>query len=148
MKILMVCLGNICRSPLAHGILEKMVNDRGLGWEIDSAGTGDWHIGKAPDHRSISVAKKFGVDISKQSCRQFSEKDFDQYSRIYVMDQSNLRDVLQMSTNKENISKVRLFLGDENVPDPYWDDELFEPVYHMIEKRCNDIIEDILKMKK
>lgn len=140
MKILMVCLGNICRSPLAHGILEKMAADHGLDWKIDSAGTGDWHIGKPPDHRSIAVAKKFGVDISTQLCRQFTEKDFSEYSRIYVMDESNLRDVLRMGRNKENFSKVALFLGDANVPDPYWDDELFEPVYQMIEKRCHEIL--------
>lgn len=141
MKILMVCLGNICRSPLAHGILEKMAHDEGHAWEIDSAGTGDWHIGNPPDHRSIAIAKKYGVDISAQACRQFSVADFDEYDKIYVMDEKNLSDVLRLARNQEDRKKVALFLGENSVPDPYWDDELFEPVYQMIEKRCREILQ-------
>lgn len=136
----MVCLGNICRSPLAHGILEKMVIDEGLNWQIDSAGTGDWHIGNPPDHRSIAVARKYGVDISEQACRQFTVSDFDKYDKIYVMDEKNLSDVLSMARNKEDRKKIALFLGEKNVPDPYWDDELFEPVYQMIENRCRELL--------
>lgn len=140
MKILMVCLGNICRSPLAHGILEKMVTDEGLNWQIDSAGTGDWHIGNPPDHRSIAVARKYGVDISEQACRQFTVSDFDKYDKIYVMDEKNLSDILSMARNKEDRKKIAPFLGEKNVPDPYWDDELFEPVYQMIENRCRELL--------
>ena len=142
MKILMVCLGNICRSPLAHGILEHMARERGLNWEIDSAGTGDWHIGEAPDRRSIAIAKKYGVDISAQCCRQFSIKDFDYYDRIYVMDKNNLSDVLALSRNDDDLEKIELFLGAGIVPDPYYDDAQFDPVYKMIEKRCKELIEE------
>jgi protein-tyrosine phosphatase len=93
MKILMVCLGNICRSPLAHGILEHLVIQKGLNWEIDSAGTGNWHVGQQPDHRSIAVAEKYGIDISGQCCRQFEVSDFDRFDHIFVMDRNNLEDV-------------------------------------------------------
>lgn len=136
----MVCLGNICRSPLAHGILEKMAAEAGLDWQIDSAGTGDWHIGSPPDHRSIAVAQRYGIDISEQTCRRFSRHDFERYDKIYVMDGQNLRDVLALARNDKDESKVELFLGHKDVPDPYRDDLLFEPVYKMIEKRCREII--------
>jgi protein-tyrosine phosphatase len=142
MKILMVCLGNICRSPLAHGILEHMIKGHGLDWEIDSAGTGDWHVGEPPDKRSIEVAKKHGVDISNQCCRLFTEADFDNYDHIYVMDKNNLMDVLSLARSDDDRKKVKLFLGASIVPDPYYDNDQFEPVYKMIEKRCKELIED------
>lgn len=142
MKILMVCLGNICRSPLAHGIMEKLVEEKNLGWEIDSAGTGDWHIGNAPDHRSIAVAHKYGIDISGQACRQLCSNDFREYDRIYVMDHSNLKDVTGLSNSEEEKAKVQLFLDPEIVPDPYWDDQLFDPVFQMIKEGCERIIEE------
>lgn len=142
MKILMVCLGNICRSPLAHGIMEDMVKEKGLDWQIDSAGTGDWHIGKAPDHRSIAVANKHGIDIAGQVCRQLTTDDFTEYDRIYVMDHSNMKDVTALATSKEEKAKVRLFLDQEIVPDPYWDDAQFEPVFQMIKEGCEKIVEE------
>ncbi|HEY0667045.1 MAG TPA: low molecular weight protein-tyrosine-phosphatase [Sphingobacteriaceae bacterium] len=142
MKLLMVCLGNICRSPLAHGVLEHMVKERGLDWEIDSAGTGDWHVGEAPDKRSIAIAKKYGVDISNQCCRIFRVADFDDYDRIYVMDKNNLLDVLSLARSDQDRTKVTLFLGTGTVPDPYYDNDQFEPVYKMIEKRCRELIEE------
>lgn len=142
MKILMVCLGNICRSPLAHGILEKLATDEGLQWEIDSAGTGGWHIGAPPDHRSIAIAKNYGVDISKQCCRQFEIDDFDKYDHILVMDYSNLNDVRAWARNDGDYKKVSLFLKDDIVPDPYYDDTQFDPVYKMVEERCFAIIEE------
>ncbi len=138
----MVCLGNICRSPLAHGILEKLVKDKGLKWEIDSAGTGGWHVGAPPDHRSIAIAKSYGVDISGQCCRQFEVDDFDIYDHIFVMDYNNLSDVKVLARTDEDHKKVRLFLKDDIVPDPYYDDTQFEPVYKMVEKRCLEIIEE------
>ena len=141
----MVCLGNICRSPLAHGVLEHMVKERGLDWEIDSAGTGDWHVGEAPDKRSIAIAKKYGVDISNQCCRVFRVTDFDNYDRIYVMDKNNLLDVLSLARSDQDRTKVTLFLGTGTVPDPYYDNDQFEPVYKMIEKRCRELIEEHLK---
>lgn len=140
MKILMVCLGNICRSPLAHGILEHLVTQKGLNWEIDSAGTGGWHVGQQPDSRSISIAKKYGLDISGQSCRKFDTSDFDKFDQILVMDYSNLNDVKAMARNEEEHNKISLFLKDTIVPDPYHDDDQFDPVYQMIEKRCKELI--------
>ena len=138
----MVCLGNICRSPLAHGILEKFANDEGFQWEIDSAGTGGWHIGSPPDHRSIAIAKSYGVDISNQSCRQFEIDDFDKYDHIFVMDYSNLKDVRALARNNRDHNKVSLFLKNDIVPDPYYDDTQFDAVYKMVEERCFEIIEE------
>ena len=143
MKILMVCLGNICRSPLAHGILEHLVKEKKLNWEIDSAGTGNWHIGEKPDRRSIAVAQKYGVDITNQSCRQFDITDFEKYDHILTMDQNNLSDVISLANGEEGVEKVRLFLKNGIVPDPYYDDNQFEPVYLMIEKRCKEIITEL-----
>jgi len=142
MKILMVCLGNICRSPLAHGVLEHMVKEKNLNWDIDSAGTGNWHIGEQPDRRSIAVAQKYGVDITNQSCRQFDVSDFEKYDHILVMDQNNLSDVISLAKSDADFGKVRLFLKNGIVPDPYLDDNQFEPVYQMIESRCRQIIEE------
>ena len=142
MKILMVCLGNICRSPLAHGIMEHLVKQEKLDWEIDSAGTGDWHIGEGPDRRSTAVAKNYGIDISGQCCRKISVEDFDVYDRIYVMDRMNLKDVFSLARNEEDKKKIKLLLGDDIVPDPYYDDTQFDPVYRMVEKGCRKIIEE------
>lgn len=145
MKILMVCLGNICRSPLAHGIMENLVKEKGLDWEVDSAGTGDWHVGQAPDRRSIAIARKYGLDISEQCCRQFTIQDFDDYDRIFVMDRMNLRDVLNLSRDEEDRAKIRLLLDKEEVPDPYYEDSQFDPVFRMIENGCRAILEKELK---
>ncbi|WP_299584716.1 low molecular weight protein-tyrosine-phosphatase [Mucilaginibacter sp.] len=143
MKILMVCLGNICRSPLAHGIMEHLANEQGLDWEIDSAGTGNWHVGEGPDRRSTRTAGEHGIDISQQVCRLFRISDFDEYDHIFVMDKSNLGDILEMARDDEDRKKVRLLLGDKIVPDPYQDDNLFEPVFQMIETGCKEIIEQL-----
>lgn len=143
MKILMVCLGNICRSPLAHGVMEHLVNERGLPWKIDSAGTGGWHVGQQPDIRSIAVAKKYGVDISTQVCRKFNPRDFENFDHILVMDMNNLRDVSTLAENEVELRKVSLFLKDGIVPDPYYNDDQFDEVYQMIEKRCIELIEEL-----
>lgn len=141
----MVCLGNICRSPLAHGIMENLAKENGLDWEVDSAGTGDWHIGLPPDKRSIGVANNYGIDISSQCCRQFQKADFDRFDRIFVMDKGNLRDVLTLARKESDREKVRLLLNTEMVPDPYYEDDQFDAVYQMIEKGCRKIVEDELK---
>ncbi len=143
MKILMVCLGNICRSPLAHGILQHLADEKKLGWSIDSAGTGDWHIGHAPDHRSIAVAKKYGIDISEQRAQFFIPHFFEEYDHILVMDRNNYKDVIAQAHTEEQRNKVTLFLEDDIVPDPYFDESLFEPVYKMVEKRCYELIETL-----
>lgn len=142
MKILMICLGNICRSPLAHGIMEQLVKENELNWEIDSAGTGNWHIGQQPDKRSIAVARKYGVDISKQSGRQICIDDFDRFDRIMVMDYNNLNDVKELARSESDSNKISLFLKDEIVPDPYYDDDQFDPVFRLVEGRCKEIISE------
>ena len=148
MKILMVCLGNICRSPLAEGIMQHLADEHGLGWQIDSASTGGWHVGEGPDRRSVRTARNHHIDISKQICRQFRRSDFDDFDLILVMDKYNLSDVLAMAPNEEAAAKVKLLLGSREVPDPYYDDSLFEPVFEMIESGCRDIIKDVLNRTK
>lgn len=133
----MVCLGNICRSPLAEGILRQLAPD----WEIDSAGTGNWHVGDPPDRRSIAVARRHGIDISGLCGRQFHITDYDEFDRIYVMDVDNYRDVIRKARTDADKAKVQLLLDNQqSVPDPWYDDALFEPVYNMIYKACEKII--------
>jgi len=136
----MVCLGNICRSPLAEGIMQRLVKQKGLDWQIDSAGTGSWYAGEGPDSRSIHVACNEGIDISGQICRQFKISDFDNFDLILVMDRNNLADVLSLARNSQDTEKVKLLLGDKEIPDPYCDDTLFGRVFKLIEKGCKDII--------
>lgn len=137
----MVCLGNICRSPLAEGILRHMAEQRHLDWEIDSAGTGNWHVGDPPDPRSVRVAHKHGIDISGLRGRQFRAEDFDRFDRIYVMDLDNYRDVLHKARGTADRDKVQLLLEHQQpVPDPWYDDALFEPVYNLIYEACERIV--------
>ena len=143
-RILMVCLGNICRSPLAEGILKSKLNpDK---FSIDSAGTGHWHVGDSPDPRSIKVAKKYGIDISNQRGRQFSSNDFIDFDIIYVMDNENKKNVLEVTPNEDSKKKVNLILDElfenENVdvPDPYYGSENdFEHVFKLLDE-ATDII--------
>ena len=143
MKLLMVCLGNICRSPLAEGIMQHLVDEQRLDWQIDSAGTGGWHVGEGPDRRSVRTAKHHGIDISKQQCRQFSKSDFRNFDHIYVMDKYNLKDVLAMAPDEKAAHKVKLLLGNREVPDPYYDEDMFEPVFELIEGGCKAIIKEL-----
>ena len=101
-KILMVCLGNICRSPLAQGILEHKAKINNTKIIVDSAGTGSWHVGSSPDIRSIETAKNHNIDISKQKARQFSTNDFNEFDKILVMDTSNLTNILRLCSNKKD----------------------------------------------
>lgn len=143
-KILMVCLGNICRSPLAEGLLKAKVDpDKVL---VDSAGTGGWHVGDSPDSRSIAVAREHGLDISHQRGRQFSPYDYETFDYIFVMDNSNYRDVIAMANSEEEKAKVHLILNEifpgENVdvPDPYYGgDQGFKKVYDMLNEACESI---------
>ena len=146
----MVCLGNICRSPLAHGILEKKINSNNLSASVDSAGTGAWHSGELPDPRSIDTASIHGIDITKQRARQFNNNDFNEFDLIYVMDTSNYNDVTNMTSDPDNLLKVKLILNEiypeenRSVPDPYYGGEAgFEKVYQMLDKACNSIIEKL-----
>jgi protein-tyrosine phosphatase len=147
MKILMVCLGNICRSPLAEGIMRDKIISKQLDWEVDSAGTGAWHVGELPDHRSIAEAKKNGIDITNQRARQFSANDFDRFDLILAMDSSNYQDVLRLATSEAHQEKVALIMNfetpgrNENVPDPYWGNDGFGLVYDMLDRACERIVE-------
>ncbi len=140
----MVCLGNICRSPLAEGILKSKVNASKV--EVSSAGTGGWHVGELPDPRSIEIAQQHGLDITDQRGKQFSTYDFEIYDHIFVMDTSNYRDVTKLATSASEKDKVQLILDetfpgeDRSVPDPYHGgDEGFKNVYKMLEKACTKI---------
>lgn len=147
-KILMVCLGNICRSPLAEGILKsKLPKDTFL---VDSAGTANYHTGSAPDKRSIAVARKHGLDISNLEGRQFKVSDFDNFDIIYVMDESNYHNVLKLVRNNKDVSKVKMILNetypDKNydVQDPYYGGtEGFENVYKMLDEACCIIADNL-----
>lgn len=150
-KILMVCLGNICRSPLAEGLLaSKLPKDLFI---VDSAGTGNYHIGKQPDKRSIETARKNKIDISLQKARQFSSKDFNDFDYIYVMDNSNYDDVIFLAKNEEQKQKVDLILNalfpNENVdvPDPYYGlQNGFDIVYEMLDKATDIIAKKLIEV--
>lgn len=140
----MVCLGNICRSPLAEGILRAKVDSRQV--LVESAGTGGWHVGEQPDPRSIAVARKNGLDITYQRGRQFSQEDFHRFDHIYVMDSSNHRDVIGLAPSDEFAKKVQLIMEElfpgENmdVPDPYHGgDHGFDQVFRMLDEACDRI---------
>ena len=149
-KILMVCLGNICRSPLAEGILaSKLPKNK---FTVDSAGTGSWHIGHSPDARSIAIAKSREINIEDQKGRQFSKSDFDLYDYIYVMDNSNYNDVIELAENQEQKQKVQLILNEmfpnENVdvPDPFFGlPNGFEIVYNMLDDVCEIIAKKLIE---
>jgi protein-tyrosine phosphatase len=148
-KILMVCLGNICRSPLAEGILKsKLPKDRFM---VDSAGTANYHIGCGPDKRSVAIARKYGLNISSCSGRQFSVADFDTFDYIYVMDASNYSNVIALSRGKHDTKKVKLIMNElypnqnHDVPDPYYGgDEGFDNVYIMLDEACTKIAKSLL----
>ncbi|MGW9686561.1 low molecular weight protein-tyrosine-phosphatase [Flagellimonas sp. 2504JD1-5] len=142
-KVLMVCLGNICRSPLAEGVLKSKVDPDKI--FVDSAGTAGYHVGNPPDERSIAVAKKYGLDISTQKCRKFSEADFLEFDHIYAMDRSNFSNIIKLAGSKEDERKVKLLLdevdfGLSEVPDPYYGgSDGFEKVYEMVDLACEAI---------
>ena len=141
----MVCLGNICRSPLAEGILKSKTTKHQI--FVDSAGTAAYHIGNQPDERSIMVAKKHGIDISKQRARKFTTTDFDNFDLIYAMDENNFHDILKLSRNNSDKQKVKMILNEihpntnNSVPDPYYGgNEGFENVFQMLDEACEIII--------
>lgn len=149
-KILMVCLGNICRSPLAEGLLaSKLPKEKFI---VDSAGTGNYHIGKQPDPRSIETAKKNGIDISNQKARQFSLNDFSKFDYIFAMDNTNYNDIINLAKNEEEKAKVTLILdhlfpGDNvDVPDPYYGlQNGFDMIYQMLDESCDNLSKKLIE---
>ena len=151
-NVLMICLGNICRSPLAEGILRDKIEKRNLNIKVDSAGTSNYHIGEHPDKRSVKNAQSHGIDISKLVARQFTVKDFEHFDKIYVMDSSNHNDILSLARNQSESKKVELILNtlypgtNMLVPDPYFGGEQgFEDVFILLDKACDIIVSDLEK---
>tara|TARA_Y100001934_G_C11954853_1_gene586673 strand:+ start:178 stop:627 length:450 start_codon:yes stop_codon:yes gene_type:complete len=142
MKVLMVCLGNICRSPLAEGILKSKSNNI----IVDSAGTAGYHVGSRPDQRSIEIGLKNNIDITNQRARQFTSNDFDDFDKIYAMDNDNYSKIISLATNQDQIDKVDLILNEvypnqfKSVPDPYYGGEKgFENIYNLLDEACEQI---------
>lgn len=138
----MVCLGNICRSPLAEGILKSKTKNL----EVDSAGTAGYHIGKQPDIRSIDIAKKNDINLTSQRARQFSTRDFDDFDKIYAMDNDNYSKIISLARSQKDMDKVDLILNEiypkeyKSVPDPYYGgDEGFQNIYNLLEVSCEVI---------
>ena len=139
----MICLGNICRSPLADGVLKNKLSS--THFRIDSAGTESFHIGKPPDYRSIKIAANHGIDISLQKARPFQLEDFNLFDKIYVMDRNNLKVIEQLAETSEQRDKVSLILKNEEVPDPYYGDESdFEMVFGLLDNACDKIRFDLI----
>ena len=141
----MVCLGNICRSPLAEGILKHKTQN--LDVFVDSAGTASYHVGNLPDSRSIEIANKNGIDLTDQRARQFSEKDFDDFDKIYAMDPHNYANIISLARNQSDRDKVDVILNElnpkafESVPDPYYGEgDGFKIVFEMLDRACDSIV--------
>ncbi|MBK7437473.1 MAG: low molecular weight phosphotyrosine protein phosphatase [Saprospiraceae bacterium] len=160
MKILMVCLGNICRSPMAEGVMKNLLTERQVlypgiltSWEVDSAGIGDWHAGDRPDHRAISTARQHQIDISDQRARQIRLNDFDYFDHILVMDEDNLADALRLAPTVDHELKVRLLMDYKYpgqqvmVPDPYYTN-LFDESFKLIHEGCLAFIDELVKPYK
>ncbi len=144
----MVCLGNICRSPLAEGILQHKVSEAGMNWIIDSAGTNGYHVGEAPHHLSQKVGRMHGIDISQLRARKFVAEDFERYDKIYAMAEDVIDDMRQIARNKFDDRKVELIMNEVfpgqniDVPDPWYGPEPgYHHVYNMLDEACEKIIE-------
>lgn len=143
----MVCLGNICRSPIAEGVMQHKVEMNGLGWQVESAGTEEYHVGAAPHRYSQDVCKTKGIDISSQAARRFTAKDFDKYDKIYALATDVYREIERIGGKRADMNKVDLLLNelhpgkDESVPDPYYGNaEGYIHVYDLIDQACDAII--------
>lgn len=143
----MVCLGNICRSPLAEGIMRHKIQEAGLDWEVDSAGTAHYHVGDPPHVFSQKIALKNGIDICEQKCRQFIQQDMKDFDKIYVMDDQNYSNVRRIAGKDWDEKKVQFLMNEVypskniSIPDPWFGDENdYHPVYSMIEEACSAIV--------
>jgi protein-tyrosine phosphatase len=150
MKILMVCLGNICRSPMAEGVLRHLAHQRGIDLIVDSAGTADYHVGEAPDKRARAAMKRQSMNIENLRGRQVALTDFTDFDMVLAMDNNNLRDLLRLAPNEEGRRKVELMLtfssntGMQEVPDPYYGpDSGFDDTFHLLENACNGLLDAI-----
>jgi len=147
----MVCLGNICRSPLAEGILKSKIQQQKLDWTVSSAGTGAYHAGDLPDPRSIATALDHGIDIRDQRAQQIQRKDLEDYDLILTMDRSNYQNVLKLSNEAQLQKKVVPILDfaypeeQREVPDPYWDDNGFTKVYKILDHATDALLHQLLK---
>lgn len=149
-KIIFVCLGNICRSPVAEGIMLHLKEKYQLDVEIDSAGTASYHIGEAPDRRTIANAAKHGIDLTNLRARQFEVKDFDKFDWILAMDINNMNTLKRMTVEQKHLQKIKLMLdfahsfSNAEVPDPYYGTEKdFELVFNLVNKACRSIVNQI-----
>ena len=149
-RVLFVCLGNICRSPLAEALFQQKVVEAGLGdrIEVDSAGTGGWHVGAPPDRRMSATASQRGVDLSRLRARQLERADLDDYDHVFVMDKDNLHDTLALDPEGDHGTRVRLFRefdpepGDYQVPDPYYGGpQGFDHVYEIVDRTAEVILQ-------
>ncbi len=143
-KILFVCLGNICRSPLAEGIMRKVQKEHQLQFDLDSAGTSNYHIGEAPDSRTQKNALRNGVDLSELRARQFRAKDLEDFDHIFVMDKKNYQTIIETFGDSKNLDKISLLPNPDNeehfveIPDPYFGEEDgFEAVFQLLQKSIN-----------
>lgn len=147
MKILFVCLGNICRSPMAEGIMKDLVEQHKLDWQIDSAGTESYHIGQQPDRRAIRTCLKYGIEISNQRARKLTKKDFETFDLIYALASEVMDEIRSVHTAIPSHIKLKLLLDEvfpgqeRSVPDPwYGGEEGFDPVFHMIKEACEAVV--------
>ncbi len=142
----MICLGNICRSPLAEGVLKHKLAQKELDWHVDSAGTGGWHAGELPDKRSIAIARKYNIDLTDQRARQFQKGDLDTFDLILTMDKSNYRDIQRFAKTDAQRAKIHLIMNfsrpnsDLEVPDPYYDNR-FQLVYDLLDEACEAVVD-------
>jgi len=153
-KVLFVCLGNICRSPVAEGIMLHLIKERNLHkhWQVDSAGTAGYHVDEEPDHRTIKNAGKNGVDLSKLRARKFSTADFNFFDKIYVMDESNYQNVMSLTNEPSHHKKIDFLLNVTHpgknlpVPDPYYGNEAnFEEVFQLVYSACEKLLDGSAK---
>lgn len=149
MRVLLVCLGNICRSPMAEGVLRHLARERGVEIATDSAGTGDYHVGEAPDRRAQAAMERQGMDISDLRARQFTRADFDRFDLLLAMDADNLRNMLRLAPTPAHAAKARLMMDlapdhpVREVPDPYYgDDRDFDEVHAMLVAACTNLLND------
>jgi protein-tyrosine phosphatase len=146
----MVCLGNICRSPMAEGVFRNRVEKAGRRIIVDSCGTSDYHVGQVPDYRAVKTLQRHGIDISGLAARQFKVEDFDNFDHIFVMDASNLMNILALTRNQQDKDKVSLLLEEvypgenRSVPDPYFGGiDGFNEVYQILDKAAVKFIDKI-----